>query len=193
MVSSNRDMLADIFPIDGAEPSVHGDLRMGYDDLSAGSEATALLEALPEDVVRAIHRYTFDGPTNVIGLVAHVGGLLEGLDERDPERKAVSAIDDAAAEIDMSRILIEAFRDNPRLPLLGRLHAPGDTSPDAVQVGWGVVSTDEERADAETYLPTIELSMTYLRDPEAVRDTYNQAVLAFMNDVIFRPGVSFRG
>lgn len=74
---------------------------------------------------------------------------------------------------------------------LGRLHSADDTSPDAVRVGWGVIDTEDERADAETYLSTIELSAAYLHDPQSTGVAYDQAVHAFMNDVIFRPGVSF--
>lgn len=191
MLVSENDPAAHLFPLsDSGETEQVEALRMGYEDLSGGV-ATRLLETLPSECVDAIHKFTFDGPTSVIGLVSHVSGLLEGLDTVDPERASQQAHDEAKTELERGKTLVQAFRDNPLLPFLGRLRSPDDLSDDAARVGWGVVNTADEYTDAVTYLATFDLMNKYLTDPSSNRQAYDEAMLAFINDVIFRPGVSF--
>lgn len=182
---------ADLFPVPTGSESEHlNELRLGYEDLSNG-EASCLLQTLPNDVVAAIYKFTFDGPINVIGLVSHVSGLLEGLDAADPERKSRVALETAQIEIERSIALTQAFRDNPRLPFVGKLHSPDDLSPDMARMGWGVIDTSEEAQDANIYLPTLTIMERYLANPTDNASAYEKAMLVFMNDAIFRPGVSF--
>jgi hypothetical protein len=69
------------------------------------------------------------------------------------------------------------------------LRSPDDLSRDTARVGWGVVAMRDEKEDALKYAGILDTIEAFLTDPMAARADYDNAMLAFMNDVIFRPGV----
>lgn len=184
---THGDPLEGLFDTDGGETSELDYLTLGYDDLSNG-HATDLLVHLPVDVVKVIHRYTFDGPTDVIGHISTLAGLIEGLDERDPSRSSEAAVELTREEIAGARSFFGAVIEHDKLPFIGRMHSPDDLSPDTVKIGWGVVDMTSEREDVMKYYATLAIMESFLADP-ATRPDYDAAMLAFMNDVIFRPGI----
>ena len=52
MATDRGDMLDILFPIDGSIPPDIEDLTLGYADPTEGSEATALLQELPENELK---------------------------------------------------------------------------------------------------------------------------------------------
>jgi len=185
---SDRDPLDRLFgDAGGTEPTELTERTLGYDDFTGGN-ATRLLTELPLETVKIIHRYTFDGPTDVIGHIGTLAGLIEGLHERDPERTSAGAVDLVREEIAGSRGFFAAVMEHDELPFIGRMRDPRDLSDDTVRVGWGVVQTETDQEDVLKHYAMLGIMEAFLADP-ATKPDFDKAMLVFMNDVIFRPGV----
>lgn len=188
--------MTDIDPLDrlfgpDERPSELDHLTLGYDDLSGG-RATKLLTQLPIDTVKVIHRYAFDVPSGVIAHIGTLADLLEGLDVRDPNRASEQAVELAREEISGARSFFAAVIAHDELPCIGRMRSVDDLSADTAKVGWGIVDTGEDREDALKYAGLLDIMESFLADPASARTDYDTAMLAFLNDVIFRPGVEMQ-
>jgi len=157
-------------PLDG--------LLAGYDDLSIGGEAAALLQELPYENVRLIHRYTFEGINSVAAHVRNVRELLEGLDIHDPARKSDIACELAQQEIAGAKGFLELVLTRPKLPLVVTLMQAGKhPTVDMAPMGWWAVDTTQDRRDARRYGTTLGVMASYLADPVAYREAYAAAPL----------------
>ncbi len=174
--AEENDILATVFPDSGEISDEVERLTLGYEDFSDDQLATKLFEAMTERQRDAVHRFALNGPKLMLQHLKLINDLVDGYHKRDPNRTAVSAMEEVLAEIDSSRAYFETVDANDFVPAIVYVRPKDMPDSDTERAVWVVRSSaGEDGATAKQFLPDFDIVENFVRNPVEGYDAWRQS------------------